>query len=513
MGAHREAAELYQLALRYAGTTPARKQVIWLEQQAFERYLCADLQTAATCWREAIARRHVLGDRLEEGDDLRWLSHVLYPLGRTTEAIEAGLASLRLLHNLGPSRQLAWSLVTLAGLSTYTYDPRAAEYADWAVTLGTQLGETAVVFRAQSYAGLATVFRTDAGWDDLEAAWRATMRSAALAEHAGFIGMNLSWTAAVHRDLDRAASYIAETVPFCIDHDMGTFQMLAVGADALVGLHRGTWDHAAMLAYQVLSRPEMSPLHRILPLVTVALIRARRGQQPVAPLLDEAITSYEPGGMLHLGTVWAARAEVAWLAGDDDAARAEAYAGLAAATEHTDPWLVGHLRRWVHLAGGSTESTGGAMTPFESEISGDWQAAAEAWRARGCSYDAALAQLGGDVAAVGSALATFRRLGARAAARRAQQRLAALRGRTPRSRRADTLADPDGLSRRQREVLELIAAGDSDAEIAAKLSLSPKTVGHHVSSILAKLNVDNRIQAAAHRRHAPVVEPLAGDTA
>jgi DNA-binding CsgD family transcriptional regulator len=53
------------------------------------------------------------------------------------------------------------------------------------------------------------------------------------------------------------------------------------------------------------------------------------------------------------------------------------------------------------------------------------------------------------------------------------------------------------LSRREREVLGLIAEGHSDAEIATKLSISPKTASHHVAAILAKLGVENRTQAAA----------------
>jgi DNA-binding NarL/FixJ family response regulator len=106
---------------------------------------------------------------------------------------------------------------------------------------------------------------------------------------------------------------------------------------------------------------------------------------------------------------------------------------------------------------------------------------------------------------VESALTTFRRLGATAAARRARQRLTELRGPTPRSRRADIRADPDGLSRREREVLTLIAAGHSDADIATKLSISPKTVGHHVESILAKLGVENRTPAAAQARQPQII--------
>ena len=55
-----------------------------------------------------------------------------------------------------------------------------------------------------------------------------------------------------------------------------------------------------------------------------------------------------------------------------------------------------------------------------------------------------------------------------------------------------------GLTRREREVLQLLAHGCSDADIAAALHISIKTVGTHVGSILAKLRVDNRTQAATH---------------
>jgi DNA-binding CsgD family transcriptional regulator len=204
--------------------------------------------------------------------------------------------------------------------------------------------------------------------------------------------------------------------------------------------------------------------------------------------------------------VWAARAEAAWLGGDDRTARTEAQAGLATAPDRGDPWLVGSLHRWVHLTGGELDDVSELSGPFGQEVSGDWRSAAAERTRRGCPYDAAIAQLGGDITAVESALATFRRLGAKAAARRARQRLTELRGRTPRTRRADIRADPDGLSRREREVLTLIAAGHSDADIATKLSISRKTVGHHIESILTKLGVENRTQAAAQARQPQAID-------
>jgi len=54
----------------------------------------------------------------------------------------------------------------------------------------------------------------------------------------------------------------------------------------------------------------------------------------------------------------------------------------------------------------------------------------------------------------------------------------------------------------KRETLDLIAQGRSNAEIAARLVLSPKTVRNHVSNVLNKLQVADRTEAAVRAREA-----------
>lgn len=58
----------------------------------------------------------------------------------------------------------------------------------------------------------------------------------------------------------------------------------------------------------------------------------------------------------------------------------------------------------------------------------------------------------------------------------------------------------DELTERERQILEQVAAGDSNKEIAAALQLSEKTVKHHMTNILQKLQVRNRVEAALMAR-------------
>jgi DNA-binding NarL/FixJ family response regulator len=61
------------------------------------------------------------------------------------------------------------------------------------------------------------------------------------------------------------------------------------------------------------------------------------------------------------------------------------------------------------------------------------------------------------------------------------------------------------LSDREVEVLKLIANGKDNAVIAAELHISPKTVKNHISNILMKLQIDNRIQAAVYAVRSGIV--------
>ena len=139
----------------------------------------------------------------------------------------------------------------------------------------------------------------------------------------------------------------------------------------------------------------------------------------------------------------------------------------------------------------------GRRDPSRCTLRGDWRRAAAAWHKLGCPLETARALEDGDAAAQVAALEILDRLGARPSADALRKRLRAEGVRhVPRGPRSTTRAHPFGLTSREMEILGGIAEALSNAAIGERLHISAKTVDHHVSAILTKLDVPTRQEAA-----------------
>ncbi|GIF37623.1 helix-turn-helix transcriptional regulator [Actinoplanes xinjiangensis] len=132
-----------------------------------------------------------------------------------------------------------------------------------------------------------------------------------------------------------------------------------------------------------------------------------------------------------------------------------------------------------------------------------WRAAVEAWRADGQPYQVAGALLdlaeasAADRSAATAALAEAAAIANTLAARPLREATDVLARRLGIRNAASATAGTDLLTAREREVLRLVAEGHSNGRIAERLFISPKTASVHVSRIIAKLEVTNRVEAAA----------------
>ncbi len=124
-------------------------------------------------------------------------------------------------------------------------------------------------------------------------------------------------------------------------------------------------------------------------------------------------------------------------------------------------------------------------------------AAADAFGDVGWTYDRALMlSLLDDEESLVEAIEIARGLGAEPLTKRVAGRMRELGLRVPPGPRESTRANPAGLTARQLEVLALMARGLTNAEIADRLVVSPRTAEHHVAAVLTKLGAVTRRDAA-----------------
>ncbi len=512
--AHREAAAQYARALRFADRLPPIERARLYEGRSIACYLSDHREEALTARLAALAIWRKLGDSLKEGENLRWLSRLYWVEGRRVDAEAAATSALEVLETLTPGRELAMAYSNLAQLRMLDDDVDGTLlWGNRAIALAEQLGESETLIHALANIGAARHYAgDDQGHEALERSLQLALDHGYL-DHACRALLVLAWTTLLAMRLNEAERRLATAIAFAIEHDLDNYHWYLLAGRAMLRARQGAWDAAEEEIRHLLQLPALSPLTRLVALTTWGQLFARRGSPESTAAFDEALVLAERTGHLsRLGPVRAARAEAALLGGDGMRARAEALAVRDLAFTRGDVWQKGEIAWLLWQAGERDIPSDGLAEPYALQIAGDFTGAAAAWQELGCPYEAACALAASDdPALVRRAITTFEELGARPAIGQAIQHLRALGVRDlPTVRRGPqpaTRANPAGLTRREAEVLTLVAKGLRNTEIAERLYLTPKTVGHHVSAIYAKLGVDTRTEAAHVASQLGIIEP------
>ncbi|MCE0767339.1 LuxR C-terminal-related transcriptional regulator [Pseudonocardia kujensis] len=496
-GAHRQAAALYGQALRTA--LPDAERAALLEDLAWTHFHGNDRPGAVRAGTEAVALRERLGDPAALGQALSTLALQQWAALQIDEglrSVERAVASLR---PGGDSFPLAFALTYRAVLLVNLDREREGrEAADEALAVGGRLGLAQLRPTGLIYRGRARWQRGDPdGHEDVRA-------GIALAEELGRLDdvmmgytnlASLLWRYARYAELEEVLEASRRQAD---GTEHTTHDRVVRSFGARLAALRGNWADADADLRWGLDGVDGGGMVARQALPTLAQIAVRQGSPEAPELLATAWANAESARALPAMVATAvAEAEQAWLTGRDslaDHARAllAATEGPGREREHAE------LLRWLHRLGDPVVPFPGCPEEYAAGLRGDWRAAATAWERIGAPYERALELTGSDEAgATLDGLAVLDALGARPAAALVRARLRGMGvHRVPRGPHQATRGNPAGLTGRQLEILRLVAAGLTNAEIAASLVLSVRTVDHHVSAVLQKLGVASRRDAA-----------------
>ena len=266
------------------------------------------------------------------------------------EAVEAAIA---LLEPLGPTAELATAYRTQAHLCMLDRDrDRAVALGSKAIAMAADLGNVAIEAAANMVVGTALLVTDDpAGRPYLDRCLELA-RAEGLDDIVALAHLNIGTSYGEQYHFAEAEAELLTGLAFTREHDLDHSGHYMSAWLALTYLHQGRWTEATELAETLLMTPDVSAISRIMAQVALGRVRIRRGDPGASTVLGEALTlAMRTATLQRLAPVYAARAEMAWFAGDNVTVAAEANACFDLALKRQHPWHIGELSYWRRVAG------------------------------------------------------------------------------------------------------------------------------------------------------------------
>ncbi|NNL88563.1 MAG: AAA family ATPase [Marinicaulis sp.] len=507
VGAHQEAASHYATAMRFVDEADADQAAEIYEKWAYEAGLSLRIDDEVIkAYQHAITLWRALGRQDKVAENLTRLSRMHWYRAESAEAARYADEAVRLLEEAPPSAAQAMGYSLKSQL--YMLNDKMEDAITWgekALELAERFDDAESRVHALNNVGVARAFRGDSSGVDLLEVSLSLALEHGYHEHAARVFTNLSEYGVEFKNFDLAERTISEGVAFDTKNDLDSWTHYLIGRQAQLRCEQGRLHDARTIAEGVLRLERQTLLMKLPARLVLAKVNIMLGddaaQTVLAEAVDHAAATEEPQ---HIVPAHLSRLLFAWL--HDKARIAEESLrqlfDIGADAMHL--WHRGETAVWCNRFAYPIpeEFRDGLPPPIHQELDGKLKVAAATWKKLGAipAIATTLAQ-SRESDQLGAAIQISRDIGA-AAIEEKVLRLASRFGiasELPKKKRGPYKAarnHPLGLTEKEQKVLSLLVEGHSNSDIAEILSRSRRTVENHVSSILRKLSVEHRVDAA-----------------
>jgi ATP/maltotriose-dependent transcriptional regulator MalT len=511
LGAHKQASKLYLTAIEYYQGNDNNSLFALYESYAYECYLSNQIKEAIIFIGKLIQLLAKEPDIQKKGNCLRLLSRLWWLEGNKSKAESYAVEAIDLLKNEPVSVAKAMALSNMSQLKMLSDETEECIFwGDKAIEIAKELADEKILCHALNNVGTALSrirsSREEGNallYQSLEIALRNSYQ-----EHVSRAYTNIGSSAVIMKDYSLARKMLEEGIQYGEEKDLNSWTTFLFSEMARLCLETGQWDQACRIADSLLRSEDLGRLSKSEALVVLAKIKMRRGDENVLPLLFEAkavalqikeLPSMLPVLVGLLEYEWITRSRVI----DEEvlnlAINMVEQKGNVFENSEFSFWLLKARNQRIRLRD--------FFEGYQVDNPLNAVRAAGLWKQIGCAYEQALMLFEGKDSDKRQALEIMDKLGATAVFEKMKfiMRTSGIK-QLPRGIRKTTRANIANLTQRELDVLHLLKDGLQNKEIGDHLFISPKTVDHHISSILFKLDVNSRTKAVQQARRLELIK-------
>jgi len=326
-------------------------------------------------------------------------------------------------------------------------------------------------------------------------------------EHVARAYMNLGINGIATKEYVIAGKALEEGIQYCEERNLDSWTNFMLSVKAKMKLETGSMVEAYTIADAIMKKDIHPPAVKMYALDVITKIKMRRGDPDVLPFLLEAKNkSFEIMGLQNAIHSIMTLLEYEWITGKTFI-ETEALDRTIDIVKRLDIFFdYNEFAFWLHKARKQHLPTREMYEGYQVHTKAAALKAATLWEQLGCPYEQALALFEGTEEDKRKAITRVHELGANAVYKKMkfEMRASGIKG-VPRGIRKTTRCNPAFLTGRELDVLQLMKEGLQNKEVAAQLYISTKTVDHHISSILFKLDVNSRIKAVTEAQRKAII--------